>query len=328
MRYWWVNQNQTYDQEVEGGYLWSPKRKGGVSRRMNPFYETMREVSPGDLIFSFCGTLIPSLGIARSYCWESPQPVEFGRAGLKWDNLGWRVDVHFHKLRSVIRPKDYIGNLRQHLPATHSPLRQDGDGLQAVYLAEMPEALADALLVLIGHEGRELADVARGVVPEIRDDLDEWESKLEKSLLEDGSLVDTDRWALVKARRGQGLYKDRVSKIEARCRITLVENPSHLIASHSKPWRDATNEERLDGENGLLLTPTIDHLFGRGFIGFEDNGRLILSPVAHKPSLEMMGIRTEEPVNVGAFSSGQRKFLDFHRNDVLLKSKKGGRAAT
>ena len=42
MRYWWVNQNQTYRQEVEGGYLWSPKRKS--NGHLNPFYETMREV--------------------------------------------------------------------------------------------------------------------------------------------------------------------------------------------------------------------------------------------------------------------------------------------
>jgi hypothetical protein len=39
-----------------------------------------------------------------------------------------------------------------------------------------------------------------------------------------------------------------------------------------KPWLDSTNEERLNGENGLLLTPSIDHLFDRGFIGFEDSG--------------------------------------------------------
>ena len=26
MRYWWVNQNQTFRQEITGGYLWSPKR--------------------------------------------------------------------------------------------------------------------------------------------------------------------------------------------------------------------------------------------------------------------------------------------------------------
>lgn len=80
------------------------------------------------------------------------------------------------------------------------------------------------------------------------------------------------------------------------------------------------NAERLNGENGLLLTPSIDHLFDRGFIGFEDNGRLIVSPVAHRPSLERMGIDTASPVNVGAFTSGQKLFLDFHRNAVLLQS--------
>ena len=109
--------------------------------------------------------------------------------------------------------------------------------------------------------------------------------------------------ALVRARRGQGLFRDRVARIESRCRITGVENPTHLVASHCKPWRDATNEERLDGENGLLLTPTIDHLFDRGFIGFEDDGRLILSPVAHRPSLQRMGINVTAPTNVGSFTS-------------------------
>ena len=34
MRYWWVNQNQTYVHEVGGGYLWSPKvNANGKSNR-------------------------------------------------------------------------------------------------------------------------------------------------------------------------------------------------------------------------------------------------------------------------------------------------------
>ncbi len=109
-------------------------------------------------------------------------------------------------------------------------------------------------------------------------------------------------------------------QIEQRCRITRVENPVHLRASHCKPWRDCDNNERLDGENGLLLTPSIDHLFDRGFISFEDNGNLIVSPIAHKPSLERMGVTIDETVNVGRFSSGQRGFLDYHRDAVLLKA--------
>ena len=62
MRYWWVNQNQTYAHEVYGHYLWSPKTKanGGA----NPFYEYMREVSPGDVVFSFCDTRIKAIGTA------------------------------------------------------------------------------------------------------------------------------------------------------------------------------------------------------------------------------------------------------------------------
>jgi len=76
----------------------------------------------------------------------------------------------------------------------------------------------------------------------------------------------------------------------------------------------------LDGENGLLFTPTIDHLFDRGFIGFEDNGRLILSPVAHRPSLQRMGVNVTAPTNVGSFTGGQKTFLEFHRQSVLLQS--------
>jgi len=62
MRYWWVNQNQTYRQELGGGYLWSPKRNANGAR--NPFYESMREVAPGDIVFSFVDTRIAAAGIA------------------------------------------------------------------------------------------------------------------------------------------------------------------------------------------------------------------------------------------------------------------------
>ena len=47
------------------------------------------------------------------------------------------------------------------------------------------------------------------------------------------------------------------------------------------------------------MTPSIDHLFDRGFIGFEDSGDLIVSPVAHKLSLQRMGVETQRIVNVG-----------------------------
>jgi GNAT superfamily N-acetyltransferase len=206
------------------------------------------------------------------------------------------------------------------LPAKYSPLQLNGNGLQSIYLAEIPELLAEVLFGLIGTEADAIRAASRAVVPVPADDLDIWEVSIERRIEEDASIPETDRLAIVRARRGQGLFRERVARIESRCRITGVENPAHLVASHCKPWRDANNEERLDGENGLLFTPTIDHLFDRGFIGFEDNGRLILSPVAHRPSLQRMGVNVTAPTNVGSFTGGQKTFLEFHRQSVLLQS--------
>jgi hypothetical protein len=313
-----VNQNQTYRHEVQGGYLWSPKRNANGAR--NPFYESMREVAPGDLIFSFIDTHILAVGIAQSYCWESPKPLEFGTSGQNWENIGWRMKVRFTELVNKVHPKDHIDILRPLLPDRYSPRQANGSGLQSVYLTELPTGLAEVLIGLIGQEVAPIALSAADVMPISADDLDSWERTLEQVVVDDLSIPETDRLAIIRARRGQGLFKERVGQIESKCRITGVENPVHIVASHCKPWRDSSNEERLNGENGLLLTPSIDHLFDRGFLGFEDNGRLIISPVAHRPSLERMGIDLARAVNVGGFTNGQKQFLDFHRNAVLLQS--------
>jgi putative restriction endonuclease len=163
MRYWWVNQNQTYRHEVQGGYLWSPKRNANGAR--NPFYESMREVAPGDLILSFRDTRILAVGIAQSYCWESPKPLEFGNSGQNWENVGWRVKVHFTELANKIRPKDHIDILRPLLPERYSPLQPNGNGLQSVYLTEVPAPLAEVLMGLIGAEVEPIARSADAVMP-------------------------------------------------------------------------------------------------------------------------------------------------------------------
>jgi putative restriction endonuclease len=322
VNYWWVNQNQTYRQETEGGYLWSPKRKKDGKR--NPFYEYMREVSPGDVVFSFADTRISNLGIARSYCYESPKPTEFGAAGKSWSQVGWRVDVEFTRIRTPIRPMNHIAVLADLLPKRYSPLHAEtGYGLQSVYLTKVPPSLAMALYRLIGQDASSVQDTAVAVglaaqaEPPAEAVIEKWEEIEEQNIQANPLLAETERLALVRARRGQGLFRQNVQKIERACRVTLVDRPEHLVASHAKPWRDSNNEERLDGENGLLLTPTMDHLFDKGFISFEDKGRLIVSPVVHTASLRKMGIDPDIPMNVGAFSEGQRVFLQFHRQSIL-----------
>jgi len=325
MRYWWVNQNQTFRQEVGGGYLWSPQRK--KDRHRNPFYETMREVAPGDLIFSFCDTKIRAIGIARSNCYECPRPLEFGELGMQWDEVGWRIDVSFREEPFPIRPSEHMQVLAPLLPEKYAPLRPNGHGSQSVYLTELPPLLAEALGTLMG---RPILDLVRGPQLPYGQPLDAgsvgstpvasivWERELTRRIELDQSIPETEKAQLVLARRGQGVFRKNVRSREWQCRVTKVDREEHLRASHCKPWRDSSNQERLDGENGLLLTPSIDHLFDRGFITFEATGRLVVSDVADPRSLQRMGVATDKVVNVGTFTEGQRRFLSFHRERVFL----------
>jgi hypothetical protein len=323
VRYWWVNQNQTFRQEISGGYLWSPKRNANGAR--NPFYEFMREIAPGDLVFSFADTRIIAVGVVGSYCYESPKPSEFGEVGLNWEAIGWRVRVKFISLLNRVRPKDHIDLLKSLLPPRYSPLQGTGNGIQSVYLTAVPTLLAETLIGLIGAEAEMVVGKAEEVSAQAETqadnaDVEVWEHHIEATIESDSRISDTDREALIIARRGQGLFKQRVTQVEHRCRLTGVTELIHLRASHCKPWRDSSNDERLDGENGLLLTPTIDHLFDRGFIGFENSGELLISPVAHRPSLSRMGVPIDRIVNVGSFSEGQKHFLNYHRDSVLLRA--------
>ena len=70
----------------------------------------------------------------------------------------------------------------------------------------------------------------------------------------------------------------------------------------------------------MLLTPSIDHLFDRGFISFGDEGDVLVSPVADTESLSRMGVRCDSPIFVGRFNGDQKQFLDYHRKEIFLKS--------
>lgn len=186
-------------------------------------------------------------------------------------------------------------------------MQDSGNGIQSLYLTEVPNTLTEVLVGLIGKEAslmneRATRSALQTPMQVENADLEVWEHHIESKIESDRQLPETEREALIVARRGQGLFKQRVMQVESRCRITGVANPIHLRASHCKPWRDSKNEERLNGENGLLLTPTMDHLFDRGFISFEDSGVVIVSPVAHVPSLNRMGVATDRALNVGTFT--------------------------
>lgn len=317
MRYWWVNQKQTYRHEIAGGYLWSPKRRGDGARHQ--FYENMKAVAPGDVVYSYWNGAVRAYGTICSFGYDSPKPVEFGAAGRLWSEIGYRVDVDYFQIPAPVEPRNHWARIQPLLPERYAPLSKiDGKGLQGVYLAALPEHLGRVLREIIAQSGNPLlARDARATLLRSSEEpeRESWERHLVEEL-EHSSIVTTERDAIVKARRGQGIFRSNIAQVERECRLTHVSNPVYLIASHIKPWRHATNEERLSAHNGFLLAPQADFLFDRGFISFAE-GRLLVSPVADERSLVKLGVDPERPPEVGSFTKQQERFLEFHRREVF-----------
>lgn len=309
MRYWWVNQNQTFRAETRGSFMWSPKRNANGAR--NPFYDSMQAVSPGDVVFSFCDTRIKALGVVNEHAQTGPKP-DFGSAGANWSEEGWYVPVEYAHLGNQLRPKDHIEIIRPFLPPRYSPLQHSGDGLQGVYLTEVPQDLADALIALIGQA---YWDTFSALTADLANSTPH--TQLDTTQVDQTVDGDTFIEQVVKARRGQGVFRSNVLLREDHCRVTKVNEPRHLIASHIKPWRSSADKERLDGANGLLLSPHVDHLFDQGYLTFTADQRLLVVPQVRTTILDAWGI--DESVNTGAFSPEQATYLDHHRANVFKR---------
>jgi len=130
------------------------------------------------------------------------------------------------------------------------------------------------------------------------------------------SLTRTEREALVKSRIGQGRFRSLVLEIwDYRCAVT--RSGLLLTASHIKPWKTATNHERLDGWNGLALSPTFDRAFDAGLITFEDNSSIRLSP--RLPAIEAGRLGIKPSLQAAGLQRKHSAYLGIHRDKVFLK---------
>jgi hypothetical protein len=129
--------------------------------------------------------------------------------------------------------------------------------------------------------------------------------------------------ALADARSGLGSYRANVEQIEGACRATGVMDRRHIRAIHIKPWADCDDAERLDGNNGLLLSPHVAHLFERGYISFSDNGQMLLARQLNSTVLKRWAIAA--PIPLRAFAPKQKPYLAWHREKVFEKVETGRR---
>jgi|TARA_R110000737_G_scaffold314184_1_gene323879 putative restriction endonuclease len=91
------------------------------------------------------------------------------------------------------------------------------------------------------------------------------------------SFTVTEKDNLVKSRIGQGKFRQELMELWGCCSVTKCEEEVLLVASHIKPWRSSSSQERLDKYNGLLLIATVDKAFDSGLISFNDNGNILIA---------------------------------------------------
>ena len=124
----------------------------------------------------------------------------------------------------------------------------------------------------------------------------------------------TSRRGLVTSRVGQGYYRQEVLKrFNHRCAVTGASREELLIASHIVPWRHASEDERLDVDNGILLSPTYDALFDFHLISFDASGNILLSPKLSEELLTQLGVTGEEKIQL---FEGMHPYLERHRADL------------
>jgi putative restriction endonuclease len=316
MSYWWVNHKQTFLREFQGGYIWSPHTKKGGA--FNQTYDNLRHAAVGDIVFSYANASIKLIGIVEESFKDADRPFEFGQTGERWNNNGYLVKINWQKLETPFRPKAFIKEIAPLLPIKHSPIRTDGNGNEGVYLARLSEELGVLLVQLLRHSDSGILNIVADLEESVE------EQRLANEIadhIEESSISETEKKQLIKARVGQGIFRQNVLMIESACRITKLTDDRLLIASHILPWsRCSTNKERLDGSNGLLLSPHVDKLFDKSLITFSNSGQVWMKDESVRHAMKKW--KLEGVLNVGKFSDKQTQYLEYHRDEYFAKGGK------
>lgn len=128
----------------------------------------------------------------------------------------------------------------------------------------------------------------------------------------------TTKAALVNARVGQGKFRLEVLELWGNCcAVTGSATSDAIRASHIKPWKCSTNEERLDSKNGLPLVASLDALFDAGLISFASSGTLIVSSVMPKSERQIFGLNSQSLTKTPPQKTV--KYLAYHRDRVFRK---------
>jgi hypothetical protein len=146
--------------------------------------------------------------------------------------------------------------------------------------------------------------------------LQRFEAKVALAVEADRERGHTERIAEVRQRVGQSEFRDALLGYwGGRCPISGVTEPALLRASHAKPWREATDAERLDVHNGLLLAAHLDAAFDQGLIAVDPSGVVLVARRLGQPERRALGLDGAPPRI--QLSDRHLPYLAWHRQQLF-----------
>jgi len=255
MAYWWLNQNEDEIDFWDDDLIVVPRRdKLGKTA---PSFAVAADMKPGDVGFAFVGGDLEAVFAVIGAGEE--EVIELGADGQR--RPARVVPGRFVDLPSPLSFEALSTLLRGALPIVDSPLRA-GDERAETRIFALDDGVARRLVQALATEPT--AGLALG---------DAMAAALSASDRDDQAVE-----ALTMARLGGGVFGEEVFALwDGACACTGTTNRSLVQVVPIKPWVLSSDEERLDPQNGLPLTPTWHVAFGSGMIAFADDGQLLLS---------------------------------------------------
>lgn len=290
IRYFWVNQSKTYHHERDLGCLWAPMLSKGGKKLHH--WERMDHVSPGDLILTYAKGKLMGYCVAQSSSFHQPQP-DLGQS--LWGKEGRMVEAEYFPFEEPLTRDVFVPSIVRHLPPKYSPMTEGGVKGTEGYLFEVSKELFSAVMGIAEME---------------------WEEAESMSVVEEPSEIylpagPTEKKVVSSRRVTQPQFRmNLIMRWNGRCAVTGCDEVGVLTASHIVPWRHATDDERNDPDNGLLLSPVYDRLFDKEFITFDQQGRIKLGR-AMRGQYQLLGVTGDERIE--GLTEGHEKYLKRHR---------------
>lgn len=151
------------------------------------------------------------------------------------------------------------------------------------------------------------------IVAELKESIEkQGESEL-MSVIKEARLDATSKRSEINVRLGQHRFRRMVlARWNSCCAVTGAD--IFINASHIKPWRDSSNFDRINPDNGIALSPLYDKAFDQGYISFADDGMLL---VAEKFRERLTRLGMNLVVKISELTEDSQPFLKHHRQYIF-----------